>query len=223
MTPTEDFSGLDKIAQALSKAQYQFTPIHKRRVANIGTYKYNYADLADCVLATQKALTENGIAWYQTVEQGEMVTVLVHISGQSISNRVPMSEAKVNTPQGLGSLFTYFRRYGFCQILGLVAEEDDDGASAQGEHTKMQPLATKPKIGTDPGPSEKQLKRLYAISASAGWSPEQVKAYMSKAFGVTSSKDLGWIQYSELCKFIEGNDPVEFTEPSELPFARKAP
>lgn len=72
------------------------------------------------------------------------------------------------------------------------------------------------------GPSEKQLKRLFAISKKANWSPAEVKDYMWDQWQKESSKDLNYVQYDELCKYIEAHPVNEDAEPASdferLPF-----
>ena len=55
------------------------------------------------------------------------------------------------------------------------------------------------------GPTEKQLKRLYAISKSKGWAGAEVTDYMMRAFQVATSSALTRQQYDELCAVIEAN------------------
>ena len=50
-----------------------------------------------------------------------------------------LSPKKEDDPQALGSALTYARRYSLCSLLGIVADEDDDGNST---------LASKPKKPT---------------------------------------------------------------------------
>lgn len=54
-------------------------------------------------------------------------------------------------------------------------------------------------------PSDAQLKRLFAITRSNGWDTEEVKEIMRDKYGKTSSKELNWIEYDQLCKFLEAN------------------
>jgi hypothetical protein len=44
--------------------------------------------------------------------------------------------------QALGSAITYARRYSLIAMLGLVAEEDDDGAKARGNHAPQSAAET---------------------------------------------------------------------------------
>jgi hypothetical protein len=83
----------------------------------------------------REALIANSIWLSQypvPVESGHMglVTKLTHAdSGQWQSSLLVMPLPKAD-PQGYGSALTYGRRYGLSALIGIVTEEDDDGAMA---------------------------------------------------------------------------------------------
>lgn len=59
-----------------------------------------------------------------------LVTTIIHAdSGETTATEMLLMHAK-DDPQGQGSAITYARRYSLLSILGLVADEDDDGNSA---------------------------------------------------------------------------------------------
>jgi hypothetical protein len=62
-------------------------------------------------------------------------TVLLHLSGEWISGEMFLPLAK-GDPQGVGSAITYGRRYGLMAILGMVADDDDDGNAASGHNPR---------------------------------------------------------------------------------------
>lgn len=51
-------------------------------------------------------------------------------NGEVVEDAVPLVLEK-QTPQGLGSAITYFRRYGILSALGLVGDVDDDAEAAE--------------------------------------------------------------------------------------------
>ncbi|MCP4991396.1 MAG: hypothetical protein GY928_36675 [Colwellia sp.] len=100
---------------------------------------YKYADLAECINTAKPFLAKNGLAVTQLLgsnEEGKptLTTMLTHKSGQYMSDKLVMVEAKLqggggkNPVQELGSAITYQRRYAYAAIIGL-AQEDDDAAS----------------------------------------------------------------------------------------------
>ncbi len=96
-------------------------------------FKNRYATLAAVVDTVRPELSKAGIAITHTNdidgEQEFLVTTLGHKSGQWISSRR-------RVPAGLkaqeyGAWLTYNRRYALCAMVGISADEDDDGNVAQ--------------------------------------------------------------------------------------------
>jgi hypothetical protein len=70
-------------------------------------------------------------------------TKLVHIpTGDSCEDVMPLTLERDN-PQGQGSAITYARRYALMSILGLVADEDDDGQAASPRRAASKPKPRK--------------------------------------------------------------------------------
>jgi hypothetical protein len=150
------------IAEALAKAQAEIANPVKDRTARVKSdkadYTYNYADLANVLDAVRPPLAKHGIAIIQAPAVAgavlTMTTRLIHSSGEwieaELSSEVDPS-AKIQT---LGSAITYLRRYSLQAIVGVVAEEDDDGNAAQGNRaqTEQRPAA---RAASAPAPVQK--------------------------------------------------------------------
>lgn len=54
-------------------------------------------------------------------------------------------------------------------------------------------------------PSPAQVKRLFAIAASAGWPNKDLKDYVKSTTGAESSNDIPLAKYDELCRYIEAH------------------
>jgi hypothetical protein len=126
--------GLRNLFTAMAKAQSQLGVALKN--ANNPFFKSKYAPLEEVWKACRKALTDNGIAVLQFPIHSEdgrlhLETMLCHSSGESIS-RTFSTPVKDQTPQGYGSAITYLRRFALAATVGVVADEDDDGATASG-------------------------------------------------------------------------------------------
>ncbi len=119
-------------------------------------FKSRYASLASVTDATREALSKNGLALTHTTDvfpelevEGEyLVTTLGHKSGQWISSRR-------RVPTGLkaqeyGAWLTYNRRYALCAMVGISADEDDDGNIAQASNGKREnPNVNRPQDFTE--------------------------------------------------------------------------
>lgn len=145
---------IDKLAEALAKAQGEMTHPQKNKVARVpmkngGTYSYNYADLADAIDCIKAPFTKHGLSFVQipfTPQHHEgglrgdaigIVTLLLHSSGQWIEGILHMPVAD-NKPQTIGSAITYGRRYSLCPMAGIASDDDDDGNAAQGQSAETQ-------------------------------------------------------------------------------------
>lgn len=123
------------LSAALAKAQGQVGGA-KKDSAN-PHFKSKYADLASCWEACREALSQNDLAIIQAPGEAgggvvEMTTMLVHKSGEYISERLTIPLAKVDA-QGYGSAITYARRYALTSFVGIAPEDDDGNAAVAGK------------------------------------------------------------------------------------------
>jgi hypothetical protein len=123
---------IDELAKALTAAQAKLKPAVKDAVNP--HFRSKYADLGAVTDAARPVLAANGLCYAQTFgdSNGETVTIcttLMHTSGQWIRSALTLKPTKPD-PQGIGSAITYGRRYGLAAILGIVADDDDDGNGA---------------------------------------------------------------------------------------------
>lgn len=126
----------DELAAALVKLQGELPIIKKSSTS----YKGKYAPLESFVKAAQPLLLKHGLAVvFGAVRVDNTVMLegtLIHVSGQWLSKQFPFTPGEP-TSQADGSANTYARRYLFCNLLGMVAEgEDDDAAAQQQKHEK---------------------------------------------------------------------------------------
>jgi len=146
---------ITELAKAMLKVQAALQPAMKDR-ENPFT-KSNYATLNSVMESCRDALLENGIWITQfpvPVETGHvgLVTKLTHVeSGQWQSSLMVMPLPKTD-PQGYGSAMTYSRRYALSALIGIVTEEDDDGAAA-GIESGQRPKRKSPVRQREDGPA----------------------------------------------------------------------
>lgn len=97
-------------------------------------FKNTYISLDRVLETVLPVLREQGIMLNQFPSNigphAGLRTVLTHVeSGESIEDTMLLPLPK-DTAQELGSAITYGRRYAILSILGLTADEDDDGEAA---------------------------------------------------------------------------------------------
>lgn len=131
----------NEIFKALANFQGQVTSVPMDSEVTVktktgGTYKFKYATLLKIVEHAKPLLKENGLAVTQLLGDESVRTILTHESGQFIETNTKLNFT-YSTPQELGSIYTYIRRYAYASILGLVADEDDDANLPSGNEAKF--------------------------------------------------------------------------------------
>lgn len=109
-------------------------------------FKSKYADLAACKSAARAPMAKAGLGVIQTIGSDldggkvSITTRLIHKSGQFYEYDMSLFP-KSMSPQDIGSALTYLRRYTFSAIIGISAEEDDDGNDAtRGTSSRMREI-----------------------------------------------------------------------------------
>lgn len=163
MTTTSEATSLhEDVVAALG----ELADVVADETADTGTYRYKYATLAGIMRAVRPVLAAHGLAVSQLVSStSETLTVgttLVHRSGQTFPSGV-LTMKLPPTPQQLGSLISYLRRYQLVALLGLAVEDDD----ARGAQTSQDAG------GTHRGTSERKLsdaqrRRIMALFGELG-------------------------------------------------------
>lgn len=135
-----DETTLGALASALAKAQAAFPTITRDKEVTVqtksgGSYKFKYAPLDKILSDVRKPLSDNGLSILQLLDEDTLVTSLLHSSGALISGRTPIPQTE--GIQAYGSAITYLRRYAIQALLGIAAEEDDDGNRAAGNQASF--------------------------------------------------------------------------------------
>jgi len=129
-------------------------------------FKSKYADLAGIWETIQPILAKCDLVVIQPIRGREIITTLIHSSGETVESNTPIVCKSENNPQDFGSAITYARRYALSSLLGIVTEDDDDGnkANLQKQVTKpaskqLPPLPVQKPVMTE---QEAVLKDMYA-------------------------------------------------------------
>lgn len=211
---------IGELAKALAAAQAELEPATKNAV-NPGLSN-KYADLASCYEACRKVLPKQGLAVSQIClpcDKGmvRVKTILMHTSGQWIASECTL-EAQgnrgVNAAQAAGSAITYARRYGLSAIVGLVADDDDDGCNAgptqkqrAQQKERVQQVRQQAAESNPDAPTPEMFRALMATLNERGCKErEEYLAELSDFFGreVKSSKELTKAEISEYLNACNG-------------------
>lgn len=168
------------IVKALTAAQKEFATAKKD--STNPHFKSKYADLGSVWDAVSGPLAKHDLCLTQGVESQDkdglnLATTLYHgPSGEWLGNLVCIPVAS-HTAQAVGSALTYGRRYGMAALLGIVADEDDDGNAASAKPTPQAP--PKPEGPTLPfGKSKGKLLKAMSdedLSNALKWASDNAK------------------------------------------------
>lgn len=170
---------ITKISAALTKAWANIGAAHKG--SKNPYFSSSYADLGAVMEVCKEPLLEQGVIVLQPVgvdENGGYVeTVLLHESGEWMSDRMRIVSAKPNDPQAYGSAITYARRYALQSFVFIPATDDDgegamDRSKGRAQDKPHKPAEQPVKESVQPNLSETKAKLLEAITG-AGHTPEE--------------------------------------------------
>ena len=135
----------EHLAEALVAAQKEMPAVEKD-----GTnphFKSSFTTLGKLIATVRPVLNRHGIALTQMPSQDAqgkptLVTRLVHSSGESAEETMPLMLAKQDA-QSLGSALTYAKRYALAAALAIADQEDDDGNEATSREAVVPPANDK--------------------------------------------------------------------------------
>jgi hypothetical protein len=161
----ESSPALDKLLPALLEVQREIAPAKK--TALNPHFKTRYADLAEIWDTCSGPLQEHGFVVLNPIAGQRISCILAHQSGQWIRSwleipttkklATPLNAEPVPlTPQDLGGVITYYRRYLLSALLAIVTEDDDaNAASGRARETNGHARQPRPANGREPGPATK--------------------------------------------------------------------
>lgn len=191
------------LIQDLADVQSEIAKINIKKDAKGNFGKYVTLDaIHEAVLPITSA---HGFAWVTLPtydENGESILEykLLHVSGEKIEGKMRIYIDKT-TAQGQGSAITYAKRYSICAVLGITADDDDDGTAA----SKVPAAPYKKKEEPKPARVEpSEPSRQVTDEPISNLSKEKVRRALV-------SKGLHGDKVTEFCQFII-NKPAPTTE-----------
>lgn len=177
---------IGEVCKALAKAQAAMPNVVKNAQVSTGAYKFRYATLDAILDAVREPLAANGLAVVHAISHanGNLVLTarLLHESGEWLGSSVPLAAEKGGI-QGLGSAITYLRRYTLAALLGIAADDDDDGVAADGKVARVTRDAT-------PAPKKPQAVGTILAAIARESQPTALPKYKGRIDELAASGDL---------------------------------
>lgn len=124
---------ISELATALAKAQGQIEAATKG--AENQHFNSKYADINALRDVIRQPLADNDLAVIQLPRMSpgyvEVETMIIHKTGEFISETLRMPLNDRNTAHAVGSALTYCRRYSLSAMLNLAAEDDDANSAVE--------------------------------------------------------------------------------------------
>lgn len=226
---------------AFSLMQARLPIIDENGLADVKGSLRPFATLADILEACRPVMGEFGfsIRWRHSVE-GRLIRttgILAHRDGHQetdVFEALPDDSGGKVDIQQIGSTRHYGQRYTFRALLGIASRPDPenqrgiDAAAAESRHrdgeqkrerhngAKGHDGQVRPVI-TDGIVSDKQLGRFHGIVKSAKREPAEVKLWLFKIYGYTSSKQIQRKYYDEICAAVEARGELPVAEREREP------
>lgn len=180
---------MENISKALVALQSEMGTVDKS--ATNPFFKSAYAPLPEVMKTAQPLLAKHKLAVLLPLTnlngESAIKTIIIHESGEMMEfDPLPLMLSKQDA-QGQGSAITYARRYAIMSVLGMVADDDDDGNAASKPTEK--PMWKKAKeseenfvdtVNIDDGTPEpattEQINEFKALATMKGYGPGKISA-----------------------------------------------
>lgn len=205
---------MQNILKVLILAKQEFKHIPKNSYNPY--HKSKYANLDAVLAAISESFDKYNLCLLQPTEVRDerviLKTVIYHVeSGEQISSELLLPQ---NTdPQKTGSAITYYRRYALCSLLGIIADEDDDGnATIPSKITKSTPQNNQ---NNEPTAShirplsipynddEEKAKAIHTEMKKANLLPEAILKIALTKFNSINIRSLTWEQINQLKIYVQ--------------------
>jgi hypothetical protein len=184
---------INELALALTKAQAEMGGAVTD--ADNPFFKSKYADLGSIIRVIKPPFAKHGLSYSQFPITSEdrigVETVIVHESGQFISNEFTMRVPKAD-PQSAGGVISYCRRYALQAVCGVPAVDSDGEeymqvarADENNGQSNEEP-ETEPEDYVWPGKQKHHGKKLGEIAKK---DPEYLKETLKEKFEIIKEQD----------------------------------
>lgn len=201
-----------QLMAALAAAQGAMA--HASRDSANPHFRSRFASLASCVDACRGPLAQNGLAIVQAPSRRDtgsvvLVTRLGHASGEWIETELE-AMPREDTPQAVGSVITYLRRYMLLAVTGLAPDDDDDGNAASAGAPRAAasappPARTPPPAQRSAPAAEDHAARQQRVRELIRAGRERASTAEAKARGESVQGFASWLNEVAGCALVRAN------------------
>jgi len=196
---------INELATALAKAQAEMKPAAFDKVNP--HFKNKYASLQSFITACKEPLNKYQLSFIQSTmihEKGTvLVTKLMHSSGQWVSGEMLVMQDRPGI-QAFGSQLTYSKRYALSSMLGIAADEDDDGELDRNSTPQKSPEPKK-----EPSVTKLTLDQTKILQGLLNKCEEGYRAWfsnhMANQYGTTNLSELPSDIFGKISESIQKN------------------
>jgi hypothetical protein len=196
---------MQNILKALILAKQEFKHIPKNSYNPY--HKSKYANLDAVLAAISESFNKYDLCLLQPTEVKDdrviLKTIIYHVkSGEQIAGELLLPQNA--DPQKIGSAITYYRRYGLCSLLGIVADEDDDGNATIPPRaiTQSTPQQSRPQ-SIPYNDEEEKAKTIHSEMKKTDLSKETILKIVLTKFKSNNVRSLTWEQINQLKIYIQ--------------------
>lgn len=227
---SESIEGIEKLAEALAKAQGEFPVIPKDSEVEVKSkegkllYKYKYADLTTIISHTRPALSKHGLSFTQGMGVGGFNTLLMHSSGQRmLTGFIPCVIPTNADMKQVAGLITYVKRISLTAALGVSADEDVDAAAneaVQGNTTSRASVTKStvapkappaPAVINNSAPADKEtMETVLNLMIDRGVHENSISNLIVNGYGYKADRPPTWVAH-EVIQLLENEDTTDAT------------
>lgn len=215
LTGDDDAPPAPTLGQTMSLLRKEIPRIFRRRTADTGKYKYQYANLEDIYRVIDPVCAKYGVRYSHPlkVEGGQQwVGTRVELLATGEYEECWVLCPPGLQPQDMGKAITYFRRYSLEAAFAIIATRDDDYSPARREaREQAAPAPARPQARQGAQPPQRR-----DVADAGDGTPGDFREWLNaarKPLGMAKSSELvNWL-FEKTAGLSEGLVP----SPAELP------
>ncbi|MDH6670214.1 hypothetical protein M2277_000858 [Paenibacillus sp. LBL] len=203
----------EKLYQKISNVMKDVDYLQKDDQVAFGNTKYKVISEEKVTSTVRESLIKNGLVIFpiEQLHSREGTLSTVDVKYKIVDTETGEYEVLVSSgtgadtqDKGVGKAMTYAYKYLLLRTFAIPTGEDPDKiSSAELDAKELPNEQNEPQKNNQTKRTAAQVKRLFAIASSKGFSTADVKKVIMKDYNKTQAFDLTKEEYDELCNRLE--------------------